>query len=258
MSISETVKKIRTAIYAKDVRNAIADGISEANNVANEAKNVANEARNIAQASEGGEIIDIRTDAYGYTHSRAGDAVRSIVKGIKTGITSVPVGKPDEWENTSEAPTLSSCTKKIIIPTNQKIKYTVPPGVKMILVTSNGVELHVVDNTNSTVKIESDYEISSDAQYEKITIILMIAGGISRKNYVINNFSIEHKAKVITPCVYIGYEEPAGSAGEISEYVKPGDIYISQKSEKIYMLTSIAYRGNTALHENWREISNNE
>lgn len=37
MGISEIVEKIRTAVYARDVRNAIADGIENANLTATQA-----------------------------------------------------------------------------------------------------------------------------------------------------------------------------------------------------------------------------
>lgn len=89
------------------------------------------------------ELKDIRVDYFGFTHTTAGDSVRSIMEVIKTG--KVYFNKFLEWAKVSDA---IRTLHTIILPTHTDIQVVLPSSCKLTYY-SGGTELGVVGDFES-------------------------------------------------------------------------------------------------------------
>ncbi len=112
------------------------------------------------------ELKDIRVDYFGFTHTTAGDSVRSIMEVIKTG--KVYFNKFLEWAKVSDA---IRTLHTIILPTHTDIQVVLPSSCKLTYY-SGGTELGVVGdfeseetqvwsfNTKDNTEFSFDFSIS--------------------------------------------------------------------------------------------------
>ena len=120
------------------------------------------------------ELKDIRVDYFGFTHTTAGDSVRSIMEVIKTG--KVYFNKFLEWAKVLDA---IRTLHTIILPTHTDIQVVLPSSCKLTYY-SGSTELGVVGDFEST---ETQYLTFNTEDYTEFSFVFSISSSTSVPDY---------------------------------------------------------------------------
>lgn len=120
------------------------------------------------------ELKDIRVDYFGFTHTTAGDSVRSIMEVIKTG--NVYFNQFLEWEKILDS---IRTLHPIILPTNTDIQVVLPSSC-ILTYYSGGTELGFVGDFSAT---ETQYLTFNTGDYTEFSFVFSISPSTSVPDY---------------------------------------------------------------------------
>lgn len=195
------------------------------------------------------ELVDIRNDYYGQNHATAGNAVRSIVQNLVTGICNIPIVLKSNSSTELRA--------KILIPTNTDISVTtLQPNTELILTVAGKTVLDTTDAQTTFSYASDDADVvEAELYYESVGVLI----SEQRKQAMISaltiTYELEDSLKYIkdnTPNIYVSTDAKPSTDPSFYPNIKTGDLFVSKTNSDYYYCYDVAETKGTKTHCGWK------